>query len=158
MVGEEYQKVVGDDLSGGEMMFKNILVPTDLSERSLKALDIALRMSSKDQGKITLLHVIEIIEDADDNEFMDFYEKLKIRAQKKMVAMIKKYGHRPSDIRMEIILGNRAREIVKFAYQSNADLIVLSSHKIERLDPADGWATISYKVGILSHCPVMMVK
>lgn len=139
-------------------MFKNILVPTDLSERSLKALDIALKMSSVAGGKITLLHVIEIIEDVNSNEFMDFYEKLKIRAQKKMVDMMKEYGDKGSHIRMEIILGKRVREIVKFAYESNADLIVLSSHRIEKVDPADGWATISYKVGILSHCPVMMVK
>ncbi|MFH1351276.1 MAG: universal stress protein [Pseudomonadota bacterium] len=139
-------------------MFKNILVPTDLSEKCLKALDIAVKMGSKDERKITLLHVIEIIEDADDEEFKDFYGRLKERARKKMDEMANRYGDQKLNIHLEIVYGKRVKEIVKFAYENEMDLIVLSSHKIDKIDAAEGWATISYRVGILSHCPVMMVK
>jgi universal stress protein A len=139
-------------------MFKHILVPTDLSEASLKALDIAVKMALKDPGHITLLHVIETIQDADDEEFKDFYEKLKNRAQKKMDEMADRYQGQKPDIVKEIAYGKRATKIVKFAYENDIDLIVLSSHKIETTDSAEGWLTISYKVAILSHCPVMMVK
>ena len=52
----------------------------------------------------------------------------------------------------------RAAEIVKYASRNEVDLIVLSSHRIEKIHPAEGWATISYRVAILAHCPVMMVK
>ena len=44
------------------------------------------------------------------------------------------------------------------AREKEIDLIVLNSHKIDKVDEVKDWATISYKVGILSHCPVMMVK
>ncbi len=139
-------------------MFKNILVPTDLSNKSVKALDIAAGIIEKEAGKVTLLHVVETIEDDEEDEFRTFYEKLSARAQKKMDEMSKKYLHSDFHIRNEIIYGRRVQEIVAYASGNNIDLIILSSHKLENIDTAHGWATISYQVGILSPCPVMMVK
>jgi len=140
-------------------MFKNILVPTDLSEKSSKALKIAVDMGEKRGGcRITLLHVIEIIEDSDEDEFRSFYDKLAARARSKMHEMVKQYSQRNVDIEIEIIFGNRVGEIVNFALKHAIDLIILSSHKLNRVDAVEGWATISYKVGILAPCPVMMVK
>jgi nucleotide-binding universal stress UspA family protein len=128
-------------------MFKNILVPTDLSEKSIKALDIAAKIGAENECNITLLHVIE-----------EFYEKLKNRAHRKM----EEIGNRCEDkniiIQRRVVFGKRVREIVRFAHENAIDLIILSSHKIDKIDAAEGWATISYRVGILSHCPVMMVK
>lgn len=139
-------------------MFKNILVPTDLTERSLKALDIAVKIASEDDFKVTLLHVIQTIDEAEEKEFGEFYSKLKSRAQRKMDEMVSRYPNHEYRIMKEIVFGSRVREIVRFASDKAIDLIVLSSHKIENLESGVGWATISYKVGILSHCPVMMVK
>jgi universal stress protein A len=139
-------------------MFNNILVPTDLSKRSSKALDIAIKLGSESKCKITLLHVIETIDDVDYKEFEEFYEKLKVRAEGKMDEMVRDKNSRQSDIRREIAFGKRVKEIVRFAYENDIDLIILTSHKIEKIDAAEGWATISYRVGILSHCPVLMVK
>lgn len=139
-------------------MFKNILVPTDLTDKSVKALDIALRIGSKDGFKITLLHAIEIIDGANEEDFGDFYERLEKRAQKKLEEMVNLYEKENPNINTVIVFGNRVREIVRYVYDNDADLIVLSSHKIEKVDASQGWATISYQVGILSPCPVMMVK
>ena len=139
-------------------MFKNILVPTDLSEKSMKALEIAVRMGSGDDGKITLLHVIETIEGAEDDEFKAFYKKLTARAQRKMKEIAERFRTEKEVIGREILLGNRVMEIVNFAHDNRVDLIMLSSHKINKIEPGKGWATISYRVAILAHCPVMMVK
>ena len=140
-------------------MFKNLLVPTDLSEKSLKALEIALNMAEKrGDCRVTFLHVIERIEDSDDDEFQSFYDRLATKAQLKMKDMIKQFSQRKIKIENEIIFGNRVGEIVDFAYKHAIDLIILTSHKLNRVDDVEGWATISYKVGILAPCPVMMVK
>jgi nucleotide-binding universal stress UspA family protein len=139
-------------------MFKNILVPTDLSEKSVTALDIALKIGSEDEPKITLLHVIETIDEADYGEFEKFYEKLKDRAQRKMDEMAGRCGVKAPLVQKKIVFGNRVNEIVRFAHENGIDLIILSSHRIDSVDAAAGWATISYRVGILSPCPVMMVK
>jgi nucleotide-binding universal stress UspA family protein len=60
--------------------------------------------------------------------------------------------------REAILYGNRAAEIVRYAMETGIDLIVLSSHRIDPKDPATGWGTMSYKVGFLSQCPVLLVK
>jgi nucleotide-binding universal stress UspA family protein len=75
-----------------------------------------------------------------------------------MQQAVKDYNNRGPLIRTTILFGKRAPGIVDFAHQNKIDLIVLSSHKIDRRDPLSGWGTISYKVAFLAHCPVMMVK
>jgi nucleotide-binding universal stress UspA family protein len=139
-------------------MFKNILVPTDLSAKSVKAFEIALNMADKEDSRITLLHVIEKIEDSDGEEFKDFYDRLASKAQLKMQKMNVSHSVKGLKIVNEIIFGNRVGEIVDFAQKHYVDLIILGSHQVSRVDAADGWATISYKVGILAPCPVMLVK
>ena len=140
-------------------MFKNILVPTDLTEKSIKALEIAVGMKKKDSCRITLLHVVETIDDDEgEEEFSEFYKKLADRSVKKMARLANKYETDKIDIRTEIIYGKRVPEIVKYATAKEIDLIILSSHRLESVESMDGWATISYRVGILAPCPVMMVK
>ena len=140
-------------------MFKNILVPTDLTDKSIKALEIAAGMEKKNSFRITLLHVVETIDDDEGEvEFQEFYNKLAGRAGKKMAELLNEYGTDKIDIRTEIIYGKRVSEIVKYASKKEIDLIILSSHKLEDMESMGGWATISYRVGILAPCPVMMVK
>ncbi|MBN2417821.1 MAG: universal stress protein [Deltaproteobacteria bacterium] len=140
-------------------MFKNILVPTDLTDKSIKALEIAASMGKENPCRITLLHVVETIDDDEgEEEFHDFYHRLADRAGKKMTDLANKFGSDKIDIHTEIIYGKRVPEIVKYASLKDIDLIILSSHKIEDMESMDGWATISYRVGILAPCPVMMVK
>ncbi len=139
-------------------MFKHILVPTDLTDRSLHALEVAARIAALSTCRVTLLHVIETIEDAESELFEDFYRKLERRAEKKMGQMAELFDSDNFSILREIIFGKRVKEIVEFAHSREIDLIILSSHSISMEDASQGWGTISYKVGILSHCPVMLVK
>ena len=145
----------GEDEGGEEHMFKNILVPMDLSEKSTRALDIAVGLNSDRARRITVLHVIETIEGDDQEDFSGFYERLRVRAEKEMAEIVDRYQGDDWLIDHQIVFGKRVTEIVRFAYEHGMDLIVLGSHQIE---PTEDWATISYRVGILSHCPVLMVK
>ena len=139
-------------------MFKHILVPSDFTEKSVKALDIAAKMAPYNLSRITLLHVIETIEDTEYEEFRGFYDKLKKRAQEEMDRMAGTYADEKLVIDNVIAYGKRAIEIVRFANEKAVDLILLSSHKIDMENIGQGWGTISYKVAILANCPVMMVK
>lgn len=139
-------------------MFRNILVPTDLTEKSLKAIEIATGMGKGKPCHITLLHVVETIEDDEGDEFREFYDKLAARAEKNMAKIARRYETDNIEIHSDVIWGSRVQEIVKYASSKGIDLIILSSHKLEDTEYKDGWATISYRVGILAPCPVMMVK
>ncbi|MBN1930125.1 MAG: universal stress protein [Desulfobacterales bacterium] len=139
-------------------MFKNILVPVDFSKKNTQTLDIAMNLAFKSKGKVTLLHIIEIISDTTFNEFQEFYLTLEKRSQQDMTSLVAPHEKSSVDIETKIVYGNRTREILRHAENNNIDLIVLHSHKIDFNEPTLGWGTISHKVGILSQCPVMLVK
>jgi universal stress protein A len=139
-------------------MFKNILVPTDFSDDDSHALDIAVKLCSMENGKIHLLHVIEVIANTTFHEFKDFYTKLEKRSFKDLNEMIAPFQEGTADIAPAVIYGNRAHEILRYAHEQQIDLIIMKSHRIDVEDRAQGWGTISYKVGILAQCPVMLVK
>ena len=139
-------------------MFDHILVPTDFSQQSRQAFDIAYRIANPKQGRVTLLHVIEMIADSTFEEFDAFYTKLEKRAVKSMDEWIQQGVQSDLFIEKRILYGNRTAEIVKFAVNNQVDLIVLNSHKIEMNNPGRGWGTISYQVGLLSDCAVMLLK
>jgi nucleotide-binding universal stress UspA family protein len=139
-------------------MFKHILIPTDLTDRNRKALQIAVKMAMEDQAAITLLHVIETIEDADSEDFKKFYKQLGTRAGKKMDKLLSEYRNDKLVIEKQILYGGRVAEILNFAAGNQTDLIIMSSHKLDLENASEGWGTISFKVGVLSECPVMLVK
>jgi nucleotide-binding universal stress UspA family protein len=139
-------------------MFKHILIPTDLTDRDRKAIQIAIKMALEEQASITFLHVIETIEDADSEDFRKFYKQLGARAAKKMDKLMNEYRDERLDMGKEILYGGRVMEILNFAAGHGTDLIIMSSHKLDWENATEGWGTISFKVGVLSECPVMLVK
>ena len=139
-------------------MFKNILVPVDLSDRHHQALEIAARLAKESDGEVTLLHVIELIPGLHLDEERDFYQRLERVAVDHLRQLGRYLEEHHVPRREEIIYGNRAAEIVRYAMDRGVDLIVLSSHRIDPEDLTAGWGTVSYKVGILSQCPVLLVK
>ncbi len=139
-------------------MFKNILVPTDFLDKDHHALNIALKLCSIDNGKISLLHVIEVIQNTTFEEFEDFYGGLEKRSYKDLNAIIDILGTTETTIEPQVVYGNRTQEIVRYAEQNQVDLIIMKSHRIKLEDRSQGWGTISYKVSILAQCPVMLVK
>ena len=139
-------------------MFKNILVPSDLTERNLKAMDIAVTMALENRAVVTVLHVIETVEEVDSEDFRKFYRQLGARAGRKIDKLIAQYAREGLTMEKQILYGRRVYEILNFAVAHGVDLIIMSSHKLDPENAAEGWGTISFKIGVLSHCPVMLVK
>jgi universal stress protein A len=139
-------------------VFTKILVPVDLTDKHQQALDIAARLASESGSEVTLVHVVETIGDVWDAEERDFYDRIEGFARDHLAKLGRSLeaGHVPR--REEILFGDRAREIVRYAMERGIDLIVLSSHRIDLQDPSAGWGTLSYKLGILAQCPVLLVK
>ena len=139
-------------------MFKNILVPVDLTKKNKQALDIAVKIALHDKGTVYLLHVVETIASTSFSEFEEFYRNLEERAKKYIDKMITPYKKSELLIEGKITFGNRVVEILSFSGKNKIDLIVMNSHKVNPKEPTENWGTISQKVGILSQCPVMLVK
>lgn len=57
-------------------MFKHILLPVSRVAEVENALELAAQMLHNAQGDITLLHVIELVQDMPYEEFESFYDGL----------------------------------------------------------------------------------
>ena len=142
-------------------MFRKILVPVDFTEKNEAALSSAIEIAGRSDGEeseVTLLHVIETIEHIEFDEMAGFYRGLETRAAARLFAVeerLKAVGVRAQH---EILYGKRAETIVRFAEDHAMDLMILSSHKVDRDHPALGWGTISYRIAIVARCPVLLVK
>lgn len=139
-------------------MFKNILVPVDLSDRHQRALEIAVRLAKESNGEVTLLHVIEIIQGLHLGEERDFYQRPEHVALDHLMRLGRYLEAHHVPRQEEIVCGSRPAEIVRFTMATGVDLMVLSSHRIDPGDPDAGWGTVSHKVGIPPQCPVLLVK
>ena len=139
-------------------MFRKILVPVDFTAKNERALATARGMAELAGGEITLVHVVETLEDELDTDLAGFYRRLEAKAEAKMAPTLASLGEGGFAKRSAIVLGHRARAIADFAEHEKIDLIVLSSHRVDPDKPGHDWMTISYKVAILARCPVLLVK
>jgi nucleotide-binding universal stress UspA family protein len=139
-------------------MFRNILLPLDLTDRHHQALDISAELAGGGAAAITLLHAIETIAGLSPAEERDFYGRLERAARSHLDRWRKDLEKRKFSCQMEIRYGNRAAECVRYALENGVDLIILTAPRIDPSNPAGGLGSMSYKIGILSPCPVLLVK
>ena len=142
--------------------YSHILVPVDFTDRNRHALEAAMEIARPAKGKITLLHVIEEVPYANDDQIDAFYAMLQRQAKEKMQELAETTPRREDrDARRlatEIIIGRRGPEIVRYAVEHQVDLVVMSSHALQPNDVSAGWATLSYQVSIICPCSVLLVK
>jgi len=139
-------------------MFKRILVPVDLTQKSLGAVDLALDLASKSNGEVILHHVIETVEHVTFDEMKDFYKRLETSARKGLQEFSERFEAEGVKVDQLVTYGHRTRGIVDAAIDSKADLIIMASHRIDPDRPGHDWSTISYGVAILAPCDVLLVK
>jgi nucleotide-binding universal stress UspA family protein len=139
-------------------MFKHILIPVSRVAEVEKALELAVDMLKNSQADITLLHVIELVQDMPYEEFETFYDELEQQGEADLQIAKERYKQREVEVKTRVMFGQRVKEILSFAERESVDLLLLQSHPIDLTDPAKGWGTISYRVALLAKCPVMLVK
>ena len=139
-------------------MFRNILIPIDLSGKAQVVVDAALALAQPEPPRITLLHVIETIQDVESEEIEDFYRILRKRAEECLAGWAAQLEQAGVEVHQEIVLGKRAAEIARLAEELGCDLIILRSHRIDPESPMGGIGTISHQVAVLAGCSVLLMK
>ena len=143
---------------------KQILVPTDFSTYSDKALKEAIDIAKQYGSKIHLLHVNNIVQQCSvdycmDNAIVEELEKQSSeRAQKMIEEEIDKFPESKAvTIIPEVKKGTPYDEILKDQKEKNIDLIVIASHGSTGL--------IHYFIGSVAErvtkgakCPVLLLR
>ncbi len=112
-----------------------ILVPTDHSDTSLKALDYALEFARAYQAEVYLLTVVDerymtymSLTAEDKNSSASLEDKMVAHMNRELDSIIasKKAGN--VKIIKKILTGHPSEEIIRFSDDINADLIILGTH------------------------------
>ena len=142
------------------LMYNTILVPVDLSDSNERVLGRAVALGNPDRSTITLLHVIEMVEDIPLDEDEDFYAELRDNADAKMSGWAGEVADHGFEVTAEVTYGKRAQEIVRVADASSADLIVMRSHVIDPDEDTsrERLGTVSHQVALFAPCSVLVVR
>lgn len=139
-------------------LFRRVLVPLDFTDANERALAAVGQLAATRRTLVALLHVVEVVQNIAFEELEDFYRGLEEKAKKKLEDVAARLKAQGIEVKSDVAFGRRDREILRFASEFGADLIVLSSHPFDPESPAGSWGTISYKVGLVSPCPVLLMR
>ena len=133
-----------------------IVVPTDMSEFSLRALGVADQFV-ENRNRIHVVHVMAVIEPIEpEAAWVVVDEPVRLEQTRKQLGeFLTQHGF--GDVRFEVLIGNAGTEIAEYAVQVGAGLIVIPSHgrgPIKRLL----LGSTTDRVVHLSHCPVLVLK
>jgi nucleotide-binding universal stress UspA family protein len=139
-------------------VFRNVLVPVDLSDRGRNAVEAAAELGVAKETTVRLLHVIETIAGVEFEEMEDFYGTLRERAEEVLSRWAGWLSERSIRSQRDIVFGRRAAEILRFASEQKCDLIILASHTLEPEHLREGFGTISHQVALFARCPVLLMR
>lgn len=137
--------------------FHHLLVPLDFTEKNAAALEIAFEIAAHNQARVTLLHVVEEIAE-EDEEMRNFVERLRVRATTELERISQRFADAKLEVEAKVRVGHRLQEIIRDATERHADLIVMSSHRVDPGDPFKSWNTLSYQVSVACQSPILLVK
>jgi len=139
-------------------MFNTILIPIDVGDRSTSALATALELARQSRARVALIHVVQRVAGVQPDELRSFYRRLLRLSERKLKRAAGQFVRNGIAVRTEACIGEPVAEIVRAAARNKVDLIVMGSHTVDPARPTRGWGTISYRVGLLCGCPVLLVK
>ena len=142
---------VGPDHPPSKIKLDNILVPTDLSEESMRSLPFVLRMAGAYGAKVTVLHVLP--EETAGNPDT---QKLAEPMYKNMVDV---FEPRLAPLKAEFVIqpGETVETILRVARDKSADMIVLGVRDAF-LPGVHVRTSVAYRIMAASHCPVVSCR
>jgi nucleotide-binding universal stress UspA family protein len=137
---------------------KRILVPTDFSAHSLKALEYAIDFAGAQDAELLLVNVIEPIRHTrfipDVSELL---ENRRAEAAEKLAELEKRTKQRHRDCRAEVHFGIPYEVIANLAKKWNADLIIIATHGHTGLYHLF-LGSVAERVVRIAQCPVLTVR
>jgi nucleotide-binding universal stress UspA family protein len=140
--------------------YRRILCPTDFSECSTQALELATSLALTTRASITLLHVVETEGDESPSDQPDDVKELRRRrdaATSRLHASIASHIEPALDVATGVALGKPHREILRAAAEHHSDVIVMG---VRGRGPVDLtlFGSTTNQVVRRSTCPVITVR
>ena len=135
---------------------KSVLVPLDFDELSYDAIAPAKEFVET-EAALTLIHVLAPLHPADPAAMWHTLdnEQRKQKVREFLAQKLKELGYQ--EIRIKVAIGDPSAEIIDYAKEISADLIVLPSHGRRGISRFL-LGSVSERVVRLSSCPVLILK
>lgn len=132
-----------------------ILVPVDFSDNSLKALGVAVFAAEKRQGKIILVHVVNVSYDfaTESAAVLDSHFK---EAESRLKVLSDKYRSTDIDLEHEVLTGNPSIQITKLAAEREVNLLVMGTQGASGIEKTL-IGSMTESVVREATCPVLIV-
>lgn len=157
----ERQTVVEPTPASCALSIKSILVPTDFSAASEKALAYAVPMARLFGAKLTLLHVVEPVAMPDFAKSLPIMmdeDKISAQCESHLKRIVSDLGLGPKLVERSVVrFGRAGDEIARSAAAVKADLIIISTHGYTGLKHALLGGTAE-RVVRYAACPVLIVR
>ena len=152
--------------SSSELQLKRILVPTDFSESSERALKYAIRLGRPYKAEIVVLHVFHLKEylgllsqreDIDSAIANQVLDASKSGAMEKLEDLVRRVDGKDVVVLPILLIGVPFEEIVRYGGEHEADLIVMPTHGRTGLAH---FLLGSTTERVISHsaCPVLVIR
>jgi nucleotide-binding universal stress UspA family protein len=152
-------------------VFERILVPLDGSEHSMHALENAIQIAKKCDGKITLVHVYSVMSAGVVPMTMAMYEPVTLPPEliTKLADAVRESGANllekakkkvdAEGIQSKTLLkeGHVVEEILKVAKEENTDLIVIGARGLSTIREVF-LGSVSHGVTLHAPCPVLLMR
>jgi nucleotide-binding universal stress UspA family protein len=141
---------------------KLILAPTDFSDSSRAALDVAANMASRLGAEVLLVHVMPAIPDLPKSVSIfrerQYDQSLNEKAEQDLKELAATLAQK--NVKTRTKLGNAndvGMELIRIAESENADMIIIATHGMT------GWRKIAFgsvaeKVVKEAECPVLVLR
>ncbi|MFQ5949862.1 MAG: universal stress protein [Nitrospiria bacterium] len=141
------------------MQIKKILVATDFSVYSERAIDYAAMIADQFSADIFLLHVIESLTySLTDTLTVVGHEKaLSVTATALLDNLVKELVEKKVSVRSDLVTGTPYREIIKKSQEEDVDLIVVGTHGRSGVEHFL-LGSVAEKVIRVATCPVLTVR
>lgn len=145
-----------------DRIFRHVLIPTDGSDASVAAARLAFRVARSFEARVDLLFVIDLrlceeLRRFDPREFEEIQHELREQGER-VVGVLRDEGERRGlSVTTEVCRGDPFEEIVAFARDRGADLIVMG-HVGRRPHTRVLLGSVAEHVIEFAPCPVMIVK
>ncbi|MDD5493585.1 MAG: universal stress protein [Dehalococcoidia bacterium] len=144
---------------------KNILCPTDFSEPSFEALKAADELAAHFSATLHIINTVPLVpiveapigvESASFN-VSSYQQELEAQSERSIKGLIEQRITKGVKVVTEVLIGNAAGEIMRYAAEKNIDLIVIATHGLS------GWrrfisGSVTEQTVRQASCPVLTIR
>ena len=135
---------------------KRIIVPFDFSDDSMRAVRVGMALAEKKED-IHLVHVLHELPAGEEDYYWNPSKNAQRKTETTTAIKDKLTTADIQDIKVDVLVGDPAKEIVSLANKIETDLIVIPSHGYTGLKKM---LLGSVAQGVVRHakCPVLVLK